>query len=279
MLTAVTLFTSLSEFLLREISMRKIFASLSTPFLSAAVLAASALPAHAGIFDRTPTDGSGVYVSGFVGVSAPFTSNFDGTQEPATGVPGAAGAPANVEFELDSDVYFGGAIGGRLPFKFLKTFQPRWELEVSHFESDVGDGQFNTGSQTFGGEQSQTFFLINSYSDIRWKENQKIVPYLGGGLGLGVIDSNVTYFPNNGVATAPTFAVNGQDTGITTVSTIGVTLNASDAFDVYAEARYLKTYGIDLERQFVADGSNGFSADLDDNPDGLAFAIGTRFKF
>ena len=259
----------------RDIFMSKLFTLLST----AAVMAVSTMPAHAGIFDRTPTDGAGVYVSGFIGVAAPFDSNFEGTQEPASGVPGVVGAPASVDAELDSDVYFGGAIGGRLPFKFLKTFQPRWELEVSHFEANVGSGSFNAGDQTFGGEQTQTYILINSFSDIRWKDNQKIVPYIGGGLGIGIIDNDIRYFPNNGVATAPTFAVNGEDTGFTTVSTIGVTLNASDKFDIFTEARYLKTYGIDAERQFVADGSNGFSADLDDDPDGLAFAVGTRFKF
>ena len=82
---------------------------------------------------------------------------------------------------------------------------------------------------------------MNSFSDIRWKENQKIVPYIGGGLGFGIVDSSIQYFPDNGVATAPTFAVEDEDTGFATVSTIGVTLNATEQFDVYTEARYFKT--------------------------------------
>ena len=60
----------------------------------AALTALSAAPAHAGIFDRTLTDGAGVYVSGFVGVAVPFDADFDGTQNPDVGVPGAAGAAA-----------------------------------------------------------------------------------------------------------------------------------------------------------------------------------------
>lgn len=252
---------------------------LSSLIATAGLLAVTASPAHAGIFDRTPADGAGPYVSGFVGIALPSDSEFEGTQNPDANVPGAADTPALVESDLDSDVYFGGAIGYRLPFKFLKTFQPRWEIEASYYEADVGSGSFNGGDQIFGGEQSQTFILVNSYSDIRWKENQKIVPYIGGGLGFGIVDSNIQYFPDNGVATSPTFAVEDDDTGFATVSTIGVTLNATEKFDIYTEARYFKTYGIDAERRFVADGSNGFSSDLDDDPDGITFTVGTRYKF
>ncbi len=244
-----------------------------------AVTIAAATPVHAGIFDKTPTDGAGVYVSGFVGVALPSDTDFDGTQNPAAGVPGAAGGPASIDANLDSDVYFGGAIGGRLPYKFLKTFQPRIELEISHFDSDVSSGDFNGGNQTFSGNQSQTFFLLNSYNDIRWKENQTVVPYIGGGIGVAVVDSDIQYFPNNGIFTAPNFAVQGEDTAFTTVSTAGVTLNASDKFDIYAEGRYIKTYGVDSERRFINNGANGFSADVDDDPDGLAFTVGTRLKF
>lgn len=248
-------------------------------FSAAALLAATAAPAHAGIFDRTPTDGAGPYVGAFVGVAVPFDADFGGTQDPEADVPGVAGDPASVDANLDSDVYFGGAIGVRLPFKFLKTFQPRWELEVSHYESNVGSGEFNGGDQTFSGDQSQTFFLINSYNDIRWKDDQKIVPYFGGGFGFGVVDSDIRYFPNNGTLTAPNFAAQGEDTGFATVSTVGVTLNASEKFDIYTEARYFKTYGIDADRRFIADGNDGFSAGLDDDPDGLSFTVGTRVKF
>jgi len=167
----------------------------TAPLIAALALTAlTAAPAHAGIFDKTPTDGAGVYVSGFIGVAAPFDADFDGTQDPAVGVPGAAGAPASIGANLETDVFFGGAVGGRLPFKFLNTFQPRLELEVSHFSSDVSSGEFNGGDQSFSGDQSQTFILINSFNEIRWKENQRIVPYLGGGLGLGIIDSDIQYF-------------------------------------------------------------------------------------
>lgn len=234
--------------------------------------------AHAGLFDFDPAPG-GAYASGFVGIAFPGDADFDGTQAPAAGVPGAAGAPAEVQADFDSDVYFGGALGVRLPFKYWTYFQPRIELEISHYESDVSSGNFNGGNQTFSGEQSATYFLINNSSDIIWSENQRIVPYFGGGIGIGDFDTDIQYFPNNGTVTAPTFAVQDSDSGFATVSTLGATFKATERFDVYVEGRYLKTYGIDAERTFIAGGANGFNAEVDDDPDGFTLTVGTRLNF
>jgi hypothetical protein len=234
--------------------------------------------AHAGLFDFDPAPG-GAYASGFVGISFPSDADFEGTQAPAAGVPGLAGAPANIQADLDSDVYYGGAVGVRLPFKYWKYFQPRIELEISRSESDVSAGNFNGGNQNFSGDQSVTYYLINNSSDIIWRENQKIVPYFGGGIGIGDFDTNIQYFPNNGIATAPTFAVQNSGSGFATVSTLGATFKATDRFDIYAEGRYLKTYGVDAERRFIAGTNNGFSADVDDDPDGFTLTVGTRVNF
>ncbi|MEP6341881.1 MAG: hypothetical protein ABJ275_01080 [Maricaulaceae bacterium] len=244
----------------------------------AATVAAFAVSstASAGIFDFDPAEG-GFYVSGFVGISAPSDADFEGEQNPAADVPGAVGAAANIEADFDSDVYFGGAVGAKLPFKYWKYFQPRLELEVSYSDNDVGEGSFNGGTQTFQGSQSTTFFLINNVSDIQWDENQKIIPYFGGGIGIADYNTNIEYFP--ATATAPTFAVRNSDSGFATVSTIGATFKATDRFDIYAEGRYLKTYGIDAERRFISGGADGFSAEVDDDPDGFTLAVGTRINF
>ena len=256
--------------------------SMKKAFKYAALIAGTSLTftpaAHAGIFDTDPAPGS-VYVSGFIGGSFPSDADFEGTQAPAAGVPGVAGAAANIEADLDSDVYFGGAVGARLPFKYWKYFQPRLELEISHTDNDVSSGAFNGGSQTFSGSQSVTYYLINNYSDITWKENQKIVPYFGGGIGIADYDTDIQYFPNNGVATVPNFAVQNSGSAFTTVSALGATLKATERFDLYVEGRYLKTYGLDAERTFIDGGASGFNADVDDDPDGLSLTVGTRINF
>ena len=233
--------------------------------------------ASAGIFDFDPAEG-GFYVSGFVGISAPSDADFDGVQNPETDdVPGTAGDPAVIEADFDTDIYFGGAIGARLPFKYWKYFQPRLELEVSYFDNDVSSGSFNGGTQTFQGSQSATFYLLNNSSDIIWDEDQRIVPYFGGGIGIADYDTNIEYFP--ATASAPTFAVRNSDSGFATVSTLGATFKATDRFDLYVEGRYLKTYGIDAERRFVNGGADGFSAEVDDDPDGFTLTVGSRINF
>ncbi len=255
-----------------------------TPSFRKALMAACILPlfasnAHAGLFDFDPAKG-GAYITGFVGVAAPSDADFDGTQAPAEGVPGAAGASADIEADFDNDVYFGGGIGYKLPFKYWKYFQPSVELEVSYSEHDVSSGNFNGGQQVFSGEQSRTYFLLKNSSDIIWSENQRIVPYFGGGIGIGDFDTDIQYFPDNGTVTEPTFAVQGSDTAIATLSSIGARFKATDRFDVFVEGRYLQTWGnVDAERTFIAGGASGFNADVDDKPDGFTLAVGTRLNF
>ena len=150
---------------------------LKTAAIAALTTFAFASPASAGLFDFDPAEG-GVYASGFIGLAAPSDADFSGIQAPAAGVPGVAGAPANIEADLDQDVFYGGAVGVRLPFKYWKYFQPRVEAEISYFQSDVESGNFNGGNQTFSGDQSITFFLLNNVSDITWTDDQKVVPYM-----------------------------------------------------------------------------------------------------
>jgi len=232
--------------------------------------------AHAGIFDTDPAKG-GFYVSGFVGGGFPSDASFNGVQAPETGVPGAAGAPADIDADIGSDVFYGASAGAKLPFKYWKYFQPRLELEVSYLENDVEGGSFNGGNQNFSGFQSTLFITLNNYSDIIWKEDQKIIPYFGGGLGAGVVDSGILYGP--AAATAPTFGVIGEDTGLATISALGVTAKVTDQIDIYTEGRYYKIYGIDAERRFIAGDNDGFSADVDDDPSGFTLTVGTRFNF
>ena len=141
-------------------------------------------------------------------------------------------------------MFFGASIGGRLPFKYLKYFQPRLEGEISYTSNDVSSGSFNDGTQTFSGQQSALFLSFNSYSDIIWKDNQRIVPYLGGSIGIADVDTDIEYF--GAAATAPVFGVFENSTNFTTVSSAGVTLRATEKLDIYTEARYYTIYDLSL---------------------------------
>ena len=220
---------------------------------------------------------SGFYVSGFIGGGFPSDAEFSGVQDPAAGAPGAAGAPANVDAEFDSATTVGIAVGYDLPFDFLGVFHPRLELEYSTLEADVSSGSFNGGNQVFSGDIDLEFFLINSYTDIIWQNDQAVVPYIGGGLGIASVDSNVLYA--GGGAPAPNFGVIGEDDGLVGTFAVGASWRVRDDWDFYSEARYYRIQDIELERRFIANGVNLLNAKVDDTLDGSTLTAGIRYRF
>ena len=254
-----------------------------TKTFASLILAGTALSgvSHAqGLFNSSPAEDS-FYVSGFVGATFPSDVVFNGTQVPEAGAPGAIGAPATADLNFGTDLYYGGALGYQLPFQFFNTFHPRLEVEVSYAKTDIDSGSFNGGNQTFSGDQSNLFVFVNNFTDIRWADNQIIIPYIGGGIGVGIIDTDIGYVGAAApFAPLPAFVINDEDTGFATHTTIGLSFAANNQFEVYTEARYLKTYGIDVERRFVGGNTvDLFSADLDDDPDGFTVTAGARFRF
>lgn len=239
-------------------------------FLTLAALATAGFPAMA-------DSDSGFYVSGFIGAGALDDAGFRGTQAPEAGAPGMVGAPANVDVGYDSDTVFGGAIGYDTPWEFFGLFHPRLEIEFSHLEVDVDSGSFNGGQQSFGGDTSVDMVLFNNYSDIIWQEGQTVIPFVGGGLGFASVDANVLYA--GGGATAPTFVVTDEDTGLAGTFAAGVTWKASANWDLYTEARYFQIRDLNFERRFIGGGADLFSANVEDDLSGSIFTIGTRYNF
>ncbi len=222
---------------------------------------------------------SGVYVSLSGGAEFFTDSDFVGIQNPEAGVPGAAGAPAAVNVDFETGYNIRGAIGYEFSRGFISFLKPSVELEVGYAEADVSSGVFNGGDQSFGGDINVVTVQANYNSDIILSDNQKIIPYFGGGLGIGVVDTNIVYFPNNGIATAPTFGVFGSSTQFTTNSRIGLKARVSEKFDIFAEGRYTRVSSGDFERRFVAGGADGFSADVSGDTDTFSLGIGLRARF
>ncbi len=221
----------------------------------------------------------GFYLSASAAAEFLNDSDFTGTQNPAAGVPGVAGAPANVNVEYDTGFAVRGAVGYQFKNGLIPFLKPRVEVEVSYAEADVDGGAFNGGNQTFGGSVNRFTATAALYNDIVWSPNQKVIPYFGSGIGIGVVDADINYFPNNGVATAPTFEVDGKPTGLLTFNAIGATVKASKRFDIFAEGRYTKVYRRDFTRSFVGGGGNGFNANLRDDTESFGVGLGVRAKF
>ncbi|QTD54974.1 hypothetical protein [Parasphingorhabdus cellanae] len=221
----------------------------------------------------------GFYLSATAGADFLNDSDFVGTQNPEAGVPGVAGAPANVNVRYDTGFAIRGAVGYKLKKGLISFLKPRFELEVGYSESDVSGGSFNGGNQNFGGDLSKLTVTAAAYNDVIWSANQQIIPYFGSGIGIGVVDANINYFPNNGVATAPTFGVQGNRTALVTFNAIGATVKASEKIDIFAEGRYTNVRRRNFDRRFIAGGADGFNARLRDDTESFGVGIGVRAKF
>ncbi|MEM6556751.1 MAG: outer membrane beta-barrel protein [Pseudomonadota bacterium] len=235
-----------------------------------AVSSALTLPAFA-------QDDDGWYVSGFVGAGFANDADLRGTQNPVAGAPGTVGDPARVQAEFDSDSTIGVALGYKTPWEFFGLFNTRLELEYSTLSVDVSDGSFNGGNQSFGGDADIDFFLINNYSDIIWDDNQTLIPYVGGGLGIANVDANILYA--GGGAVDPNFVVTGEDSGLAGTFAGGLTWLTGTPWEVYGEARYYQIRDLEFDRRFIGNGENLFNAEVDDDFDGTSLTIGARYKF
>ncbi len=235
-------------------------------------------PAMAQSVDADAPKG-GPYVSLQAGVTSPSDETFTGVQDPQGASPGAAGAPAAVDVGFDEGFIGTAAVGYRLPRRVFGLFQPSVEVEYSYAESDVSSGSFNGGNQIFGGDTEVHTVSLNYQSDIIWSDNQKLVPFWGGGIGIADVSSNVNYFPDNGVATAPTFAVTDGGTGLSLQSNIGLQYELSDQLSLQSRVRYQRISGLEFERTFVGGGASDFNAELDGRYETVSFLAGVRFRF
>jgi len=237
-------------------------------------------PAYAeGLFNFDPAPAR-PYVSVFGGGSFLPDSDFSGVSNPEAGIPGptgTAGAPLNVALDYSTGYTFGGAAGSQLPFKYFGVFQPRLEVEVSYLENNIDSGSFNGGVQTFQGAQESLFVYLNNYSDIRWDQNQRVVPYIGGGIGVAFVDSNVDYFPAS--ASEPVFALQGSDTALAGHFAAGVSYEFGNGAELFTEGRYYRIQNVNLERRFIGGGADLFNGNVEEDLDGITVTGGLRWKF
>jgi opacity protein-like surface antigen len=213
-----------------------------------------------GLFALDEAEG-GAFVSGFVGSSAPGDADLTG-----------AGTRLGAEF--DTSTTYGGAIGYRLPFKYWTYFQPRLELEISSAQSDVSRSRLNDIPLAASGELSATTFLFNNYNDITWSNGQTIVPFVGGGLGVSIVDLSIADAAAPGGISA--LANDDDTTALTTTFAGGLTWHATNRFEIYGEARYVTVYGANFDS--ISAGSSANQA-FEDDLTATTFTVGARLGF
>ncbi len=247
--------------------------------IAAAALSAAtpAAQAQQGFFNLRAAE-DGAYVFAFGGGAFTTDQSFTGVAAPEAGVPGpAAGADLAVDIEGGASIYFGGGLGYQLPFTYLRYFHPRIEVEASRFSTDVDGGAFNGGDQTFRGEQSATLIFLNNYSDIVWSENQRVTPYVGGGLGVAITEYDVLYAPTGD--SNPAFGLFGNQTAFAGTVAAGATVNLGGQVELYSEGRYFRAYGVETQRRFVGSGDDALSGVLDGDLEGFNVIAGLRYRY
>ncbi|MEM6900443.1 MAG: hypothetical protein AAF498_13540, partial [Pseudomonadota bacterium] len=136
-------------------------------------------------------------------------------------------------FDIDDDVYFGGAIGAKLPFETLGFIHTRLEAEVSYSEVqvEIDDDILDdlTGFDFDDLEDASVDLLFiqgNSYADLKFGDDPLLIPYIGGGLGVAIVDVD---------------GFGGSETEFVTNNSIGVTLPINK-LDLYTEGRYTRIW-------------------------------------
>ena len=181
---------------------------------------------------------------------------------------GPAGA---TEFENDTGYTINGAVGYRLPVRILGFMQPRVEVEVGYIDADI-DGSnlvFAGGGETIGDQSAVTLYL-NSYTEFRFNDRQRLVPYIGGGAGAAFLDFDARQSFSGG---SPTPIATADDTVFAGHAAVGATYELSDRLELFGEGRYFRFSKVNVE--FA-----GPPAVRDDGRiDGYTASAGVRWKF
>lgn len=180
-------------------------------------------------------DGDQWYVSASVGAAFPLDVTAEG----------------GAQVDVNTDLFYTISLGGRIPAKLFKRFEPRFELEVSYLETEASSITIQGVSQELEDAPVEAVFIqLNLLQDVVWKEDQRIVPYFGGGIGVSILGSLL----DDG----------DRQRKFTSSILTGASYNISKKWEIFAQGRYFRTFGVD-------DGD--FSTDID----GFALSAGFRY--
>ena len=92
------------------------------------------------------------------------------------------------------------------------------------------------------------FLILTAFSlFVSQKENQRLYPYIGGGLGIGFTNIEIITSLQGGPP-ATTSVLDGDDTVFVGHITTGLTYRASNKVDFYSEARYFRAFDVTISQ-------------------------------
>ncbi len=188
------------------------------------------------------------YVSGQLGVRA--------VEREEISAPGLA-----VDFELHNGIYGSGAIG-----RAFKAGAINLRLEGETAWRGGGDIRMYTvngaGAAVAGKGVAALSLMANGFVD--FENASRFTPYVGGGLGVARLSSDISDGANLLDESATSLAAQGV---------VGLDVGLSDRLSIFTDLRYFKVFNTTMTLQ----GSAG-SGDVDVDYDAYTFGLGLRLK-
>ena len=201
------------------------------------------------------------YVSGFAGAAFQQDSTFTGTVTPPGGTQSV---------DTDFDTGFGLGLAYGRDFGAFGSSRLRGEVELSYSGSDVDSIAFSgngpAGEINVDGDISTTRLFGNLLVD--FDTGGAFTPYLGAGLGVARVDADLSY--GAGVR------LDDRDTAFSAQLIAGTSYALSDSLSLTGDVRYIRDFGVELQR-FAPTGA--LTGTVEDDIDTVAVNVGLRFRF
>lgn len=141
-----------------------------------------------------------------------------------------------VDTELDTGYTIGAAFGKRFLQHSQNGFTPRLEFAFRYADTDVDEINFSgngPGAEVVIGDSDVTYttFTVNGYIDADDAWGAGVTPYIGGGLGVALVNQDIVY---NGAG----LNLNDDDSVFTWNVTAGVNFAITENVSMFTDVGY-----------------------------------------
>ena len=184
-----------------------------------------------------------------------------------------------VDTDFDTGFTLGGAVGYKWDNYDFGAFTPRTEIEVNYFDNDVDTIDFSgngVGQEIVNGDSgiSGVGVFANLFFDL--DTGTKFTPYVGGGVGLGFLDLDISY---NG----PDLNLDDTDTAFGWHIGGGANIELTESTSFFVDARYQQFVNVDSLRRIgaapVGGGAGPGGGDFEDDLASVFVRAGLTYSF